>query len=93
MSLIRGVVIKGFLIIDKWVIIFVIFRNDININSWKVAHWVDQDTGENVKLVASVLSIGSPNPVQFFVLLIFATKMHFEVLIDSRKELGFETKL
>jgi len=92
-GLIRGVVVKGFLVVDEGVVVLVVFGDDVNIHSWEVAHWVDQDAGEDVKLVAGVLSVWSPNEVQLLVCLIFATEMHFEVLIDSRKVLSFETKL
>ena len=44
-------------------------------------------------MVAGVLSVWSPNEVQLLVGLIFATEMHFEVLIDSGEVLSFETKL
>lgn len=44
-------------------------------------------------MVAGVLSVRSPDEVELLVCLVFAAKMHFEVLIDSGKVLGFETKL
>ena len=63
MGLIWCVVIKRVFVVDERIVILIIFGDDIDVNSWEVAHWVDQNAGEDVILVAGVLSVGSPNEV------------------------------